>query len=96
VALNSESVDPFVSCNTSLVINRITVCNPGAGNYPVPALGVTIQVVGAESAAILHTLTYSPRAVALAAGPAPAVPASWRWIVPGTQRVGGMHRRRPA
>jgi hypothetical protein len=57
----------------------------GAGQYIT--LGVGIQLIGADAAAILRTLTYSPRAVALRAGKAPAVAGSWRWMTEPGWRV---------
>ena len=50
------------------------------GSYLVPQLGVEVTVDGLLAQRVLHTLTRSPRAVALAHGPAPSVPPSWRWV----------------
>jgi hypothetical protein len=49
----------------------------------VPSLGVRIPIVTMDSSLtgqIVGTLTHSPRAVALAAGPHPSIPASWKRV----------------
>jgi len=46
-------------------------------SYVVPALGVSLQLIGAAAQRVLVTLTYSPRAVVLSGSPAPTVPSSW-------------------
>jgi len=66
--------------------------------YDVPALGVEIFNAEApdEPDAVLDTLTYSPRAVALAPGPMSSPPTSWREVsfggitaeVPSTWSIG--------
>jgi hypothetical protein len=68
------------------VINGISVYalyNYGHGpyvgtDYLVPSLGVEIATEGPLARRVVDTLTRSPRAVAIASGPAPAVPSSWR------------------
>jgi hypothetical protein len=46
--------------------------------YFVPSLGIQIRVSGTLGSRVLHTLTRSPRDVALAAGSTPSAPSSWR------------------
>jgi hypothetical protein len=48
--------------------------------YDVPALGVAIIGGGPLTERILHTLTRSPRTVAVASGSAPAVPSGWHTV----------------
>jgi hypothetical protein len=55
----------------------------GHGVFEVPELGVQISLWGRATLAVLATLTRSPAAVVQAAGPAPAVPKSWRWTTGG-------------
>ena len=49
-----------------------------SGTYFVPPLGLQVSLSGPLAQRVLHTLSHSPRSVALATGPAPSVPASWR------------------
>jgi hypothetical protein len=66
------------------VINGISVFPYPAGprrSYVVPSLGVEITVDGPLGQRVLHTLTWSPRSVVLANGPAPKVPLSWRSLM---------------
>jgi hypothetical protein len=63
-----------------IVINGISVFPYTAASYIVPSLGVEISVGGVLGQRVLHTLTRSPRSVALAKGPAPSVPSSWRSV----------------
>ena len=60
-----------------IVINGIAVFPYTAASYIVPSLRVEISVGGVLGQRVLHTLTRSPRSVALAKGPAPRVPSSW-------------------
>ncbi|MFZ0665562.1 MAG: hypothetical protein WAM97_07385 [Acidimicrobiales bacterium] len=54
---------------------------PVAGHlWAVPSLGVDLTITGPLASRVLHTITYSPRAIALAVGPVAAIPASWRRI----------------
>jgi hypothetical protein len=46
--------------------------------YYVPSIGVELHTYGPVARQVAETLTRSPRAVALASGPAPVVPAAWR------------------
>jgi hypothetical protein len=48
--------------------------------YFLQALGVSLQLVGAQAQAVLNTVTYSPRAAILPAGTASFVPSSWRRV----------------
>jgi hypothetical protein len=62
------------------VINGVSLFPYAAGprsSYIVPSLGVVVTVDGVLGQRVLHTLTRSPRAVALVPGPAPAVPSNW-------------------
>jgi hypothetical protein len=71
-------------------INGITVWgrtySDGYGEYDVPELGVQITLHGKIALAVLATLTRSPATAAVAAGPAPSVPKSWRWVTAGSVR----------
>jgi hypothetical protein len=49
-------------------------------SYLVPRLGLMLRLQGLDSAAVLNTLTYSPRSVALAPGSSPAAPKSWHRV----------------
>lgn len=65
------------------VINGIAVYPYPTGprsSYLVPVLAVQITVDGPLGSRVLHTLTRSPRTQALASGPAPPVPLSWRSV----------------
>jgi hypothetical protein len=57
-----------------------TPAPPGFRAWRVPALQVEVEVSGALAMKVLHTLTYSPWAVAVAPGPAPSIPKSWTRI----------------
>jgi hypothetical protein len=52
----------------------------GVLTYEVPSLHVTVTTTGPLRHHVMNTLSRSPRVFALAPGPAPAVPSSWRWI----------------
>ena len=65
------------------VINGIFVYPYPTGpqsSYLVPSLGIEIAVAGSLGQRVLHTLTWSPRAVVLAQGSSPLSPSSWRWV----------------
>ena len=65
------------------VINSIPVFPYAAGprsSYLVPSLDVEITVDGRVGQRVLHTLTRSPRTVALASGSALPAPSSWRSV----------------
>ena len=58
---------------------------PSYGPYPVldyyaPSIGVEVIATGPLARRIVDTLARSPRAVALAKGPPPSVPASWHKV----------------
>ena len=61
------------------VINGFSVYGD-LGAYFVPSLRLLVSLSGPLAQRILHTLSRSPRTVALAPGPAPAVPSSWRSV----------------
>jgi len=54
--------------------------SPSTGGYQVPSLGVQVIATGTLARKILSTLTYSPRAVALATGPVPRLSSSWHRV----------------
>lgn len=62
-------------------VNGVLVYRRPGDVYYAPSLGIeaTANNPDAESI-ILHTLTRSPRSVAVASGPAPTVPSSWRTV----------------
>src|ERR1019366_3799275 len=64
------------SSDTRSVINGFSVYDD-RGTYFVPSLGLQLTLSGPLAQRVLHTLTRSPRTVALASGPAPTVPSSW-------------------
>ncbi len=50
--------------------------------YLVPEFGrLTVAAYGSLARRILGTITWSPRPVVLASGPAPTVPSSWQWVL---------------
>jgi hypothetical protein len=49
-------------------------------DYYAPSIGVEVIATGPLARRIAHTLARSPRLVALASGPAPVVPSSWRTV----------------
>ena len=61
------------------VINGFSVYDDDPGTYFVPSLRLRVTLSGPLAQRVLHTLSRSPRTVALASGPAPAVP-SWRSV----------------
>ena len=61
------------------VINGLSVYGD-LGNYFVPSLRLQVSLSGPFAQRILHTLTRSPHAVALASGPASSVPSSWHLV----------------
>jgi len=84
VALNEKEYQPPTAYGQRQVINGIVVYelysfSPTAngGTYLVPSLGVEIEAEGPLAKRVVDTLSRSPRVVALASGPAPAIPASW-------------------
>ena len=53
----------------------------------VPSLGVELIAAGLLAHRVAYTLTRSPRSVALAKGPVPSVPSSWRSVTFGGIRL---------
>jgi hypothetical protein len=51
-----------------------------AVNYFAPSLHIEVAAQGPMARQVIHTLTRSPRDVALEHGPAPSVPSSWRSV----------------
>ena len=81
VTLKTVSSYPERPGSPAFIANGIPVYAPGvAPVYVVPALGIELTVSGPSQTRVLQTLTFSPRAVALAAGSPAPVPKSWRWI----------------
>ena len=67
---------------TSVRVNGIVVfrARSDAGwTYTVPALHVQLTFDGANAEKLLKTLTLSPLAAVLSAGPPTLTPSSWRW-----------------
>jgi hypothetical protein len=62
------------------VINGFSVYDDTPITYFVPSLRLRVSLSGPLAQRVLHTLTRSPRTVALATGPAPTVPSSWRSV----------------
>lgn len=54
--------------------------SPSTGGYQVPSLGVQVLAMGTLARKVLSTLTYSPRAVALAIGPVAGLASSWHRV----------------
>ena len=68
------------SSDTRSVINGFSVYDD-RGTYFVPSLGLQLTLSGPLAQRVLHTLSRSPRTIALATGPAPSVvPASWHQV----------------
>jgi hypothetical protein len=87
VPLNENEYQPPTAYGQRRVINGITVYKtysfaptPNGGSYLVPSLGVEIEAEGPLANKVVDTLSRSPRAVALASGPAPSVPSSWQSV----------------
>ena len=81
VATIPPSVPAPVAWGACRTINGIEVCGKmtgGIGTYIAPSLGVELYFTGTEAQKVFHTLTWSPRAVAVASGSAPSTPSSWR------------------
>jgi hypothetical protein len=79
---NPSSVDFVPVQKKPIVVNGVLVYGvvPTASNvgYYAPSLGVELTARGPLARRIVNTLTRSPRTVALAPGPAPAVLPSWQ------------------
>lgn len=79
---NATSFPPWTTkAPTNLRVNGFVVERSAVSGstYDVPKLGLGLYLSGPLADRVLHTLTYSPRAVALRRG-APPVPRSWRRI----------------
>jgi hypothetical protein len=64
------------------VINGITAywLGPDDGTLIVPALHAFVDATGPSAGEVIHTVTYSPRAIAFAHGASPAVPSGWHRV----------------
>jgi hypothetical protein len=63
-----------------IVVNGVLVTKLSNGLYLAPQLGVSVNAYGPLAHRILNTLTRSPRAVALAPGPARTIPSGWHVV----------------
>jgi hypothetical protein len=72
-----SSEKPTILKNVPVYVgaNGVTVIS-----YYAPSVGVEVRATGPMARQIVRTLTRSPRAVALASGPAPKVPSSWHSV----------------
>jgi hypothetical protein len=61
-------------------LNGVTVYWTSADAYVAPSLQVTVNGHGPLAGRVIRTLSFSPQAVALAPGPAPAIPSSWHRV----------------
>lgn len=82
---NTTSIGPEVGFNHSVrhsTVNGITVywTSPEDSGFVVPSLQVEVSATGPLANRVLHTLTQSPRSVALAAAPPPPIPSSWHRV----------------
>jgi hypothetical protein len=89
---NTASIGPEVGKSHSLrhsIVNGITVywTSPDDSGFVVPSLHVEVSATGPLASQVLHTLTQSPRSVALAAGPPPPIPSSWHRMTFGQTSV---------
>ena len=79
--LSITKAHPTVDKGSRAVVNGVPIYAPGvAPVYVVPSLGAELAFTGPLQPRVLHTLTASPRAVALASGPPSPTPRSWRSI----------------
>jgi hypothetical protein len=62
------------------VINGFSVYEDTPVTYFVPSLRLRVTLSGPLAQRVLRTLSRAPRDVALASGPAPSVPSSWRSV----------------
>ncbi len=63
--------------NHRIIVNGFSV-DDDLPTYFVPSLSLQVTLSGPLAQRVLRTLSRSPRTVALASGPAPPVPSSWR------------------
>ena len=81
VTLSTMETQPKEGKEPSAVVHGVPLYAPSVSPvYVVPSLGAELAFSGPPQPLVLQTLTASPRAVALAPGPPPSVPRSWRWI----------------
>lgn len=83
VVLSQASPGEIPTSVPAEIINGLRVYTYPAGlrgSNLVPALGVAITVSGPLAQRVLHTLTWSPRSVALAMKPTASVPSSWQSV----------------
>jgi hypothetical protein len=83
VVLSQASPGEIPTSVPAEIINGLRVYTYPAGlrgSNLVPALGVAITVNGPLAQRVLHTLTWSPRSVALAMKPTASVPSSWQSV----------------
>jgi len=64
------------------VLNHFAIqwLDPDHTIMQVPSLNASVSATGPLAAEVLHTVTYSPRAVALASGTSPTVPSGWHRV----------------
>ncbi len=79
----SSASFPIASPGTSNTIPVEWVDPPDDTAMLIPSLHASVSAVGPLAAEVVHTVTYSPRAVALAGGRFPAVPRSWHRVTFG-------------
>jgi hypothetical protein len=81
VVLGTEDASPPTEVSPE-VINGLTAywLGPDDGTLIIPALHAFVDATGPSAGEVLHTVTYSPRAVALARGTSPAVPSGWHRV----------------
>jgi hypothetical protein len=89
---DTTSIGPEVGNNHSprhSTVNGITVywTSPEDRGFVVPSLHVEVSATGPLANRVLHTLTQSPRSVALGAGPPPPIPSSWHRVTFGQTSV---------
>ncbi len=77
--LSTTAVFTVNGFDAYMIANSDSGVSP-AYEVPFPSLDTAIMVEGPLASSVLHTLTYSPRSVALAAGSAPPIPPSWHRV----------------
>ena len=79
--LSMIRTQPISNERPSAVVNGIPIYVPGvAPVYVVPSLSAELAFEGPLQPGVWHTLTFSPRSVALAPGRSSPVPRSWHWV----------------
>ncbi len=81
VVLDTDTSRPPTSVAAE-IINGITVYRLGPDDDTVllPSVRASVIATGPLASEVIHTLTYSPRAVALVPGASPAVPRTWHRV----------------